>query len=69
MACPICKKELPAEAKHRPFCSSRCQLVDLGNWLGERYTVPSDEAPPDETGNPTTSAASSDEEKRSSSRH
>jgi endogenous inhibitor of DNA gyrase (YacG/DUF329 family) len=23
-----------------PFCSARCQMVDLSNWLGERYTVP-----------------------------
>jgi endogenous inhibitor of DNA gyrase (YacG/DUF329 family) len=23
-----------------PFCSHRCQLVDLGRWLGEEYRVP-----------------------------
>lgn len=45
MACPICKKELTAEAKNRPFCSRRCQLIDLGNWLGEKYAVPGEEAP------------------------
>lgn len=22
-----------------PFCSKRCQLVDLGRWLGEEYKV------------------------------
>ncbi len=40
--CPICKAALPenGSGRHRPFCSSRCQLVDLGNWLGERYAVP-----------------------------
>ena len=23
-----------------PFCSERCQLVDLGRWLSEEYRVP-----------------------------
>jgi endogenous inhibitor of DNA gyrase (YacG/DUF329 family) len=22
-----------------PFCSNRCQMVDLGKWLGEEYRV------------------------------
>jgi endogenous inhibitor of DNA gyrase (YacG/DUF329 family) len=22
-----------------PFCSERCKLIDLGRWLGERYSV------------------------------
>ncbi|MDR4493196.1 MAG: DNA gyrase inhibitor YacG [Nitrospirales bacterium] len=26
----------------RPFCSERCQLVDLSGWLGQRYRVPDD---------------------------
>ena len=25
-----------------PFCSERCKLVDLGNWLGEAYRVPAE---------------------------
>lgn len=24
---------------HYPFCSERCQTVDLGNWASERYVV------------------------------
>jgi len=36
--CPICAK--PRELKYRPFCSKRCQQVDLGRWLGEVYTIP-----------------------------
>ncbi len=24
----------------RPFCSERCQQVDLGNWLNESYGLP-----------------------------
>ena len=44
-ACPICGK--PAEPKHRPFCSRRCALIDLGRWLGEGYRIPTEDAPPD----------------------
>ena len=51
--CPICKKALPdpntatlspGELRLRPFCSLRCQKIDLGNWLGERYAVPGEAA-------------------------
>jgi endogenous inhibitor of DNA gyrase (YacG/DUF329 family) len=43
--CPICGK--PADAKHRPFCSKRCALIDLGRWLNADYRVPTNEAPTD----------------------
>jgi len=23
-----------------PFCSTRCQLIDLGRWLDEDYRIP-----------------------------
>ena len=23
-----------------PFCSERCKLLDLGNWVDEKYQVP-----------------------------
>ena len=23
-----------------PFCSTRCQMIDLGRWLGEEYRIP-----------------------------
>ena len=41
-ACPICKKPIrPREENPAvPFCSERCRLVDLGNWLGESYSIP-----------------------------
>src|SRR6267142_79158 len=45
MNCPICDK--PIEWKdnaHRPFCSERCQLVDLGRWVNEEYSVPGERA-------------------------
>ena len=37
--CPICHRErdIADDAPHRPFCSSRCKTIDLGNWLGEAY--------------------------------
>ena len=41
-ACPICKKVLEAEADEqpfRPFCSQRCKLADLHNWLGGAYRI------------------------------
>lgn len=42
--CPECgtKIEWTQEAIYRPFCSERCQLLDLGEWAdGNRY-IPSD---------------------------
>jgi endogenous inhibitor of DNA gyrase (YacG/DUF329 family) len=43
--CPICGK--PATPQHQPFCSARCADIDLGRWLKESYSVPSDEPPED----------------------
>jgi len=28
---------------HRPFCSERCKLIDLGNWASGHYAIPSSE--------------------------
>jgi endogenous inhibitor of DNA gyrase (YacG/DUF329 family) len=38
--CPICRRALPVErpATH-PFCSARCKMIDLGNWLDDRYVI------------------------------
>jgi len=41
-ACPICKvevAEMVARSKAWPFCSERCRLIDLGNWLGDKYAI------------------------------
>jgi endogenous inhibitor of DNA gyrase (YacG/DUF329 family) len=41
--CPICKQVIeaaPDDFGPRPFCSTRCKMVDLGNWLNETYRVP-----------------------------
>ncbi len=38
--CPICKRETQREGNpFRPFCSERCKLLDLDNWLGGRYRI------------------------------
>jgi endogenous inhibitor of DNA gyrase (YacG/DUF329 family) len=36
--CPQCGK--PAEPRFAPFCSVRCQQIDLGRWLKGDYVVP-----------------------------
>ncbi len=43
IVCPMCKKvleEVPADFEARPFCSMRCKLSDLANWLNESYRIP-----------------------------
>ena len=44
--CPICKKvfkvsseEPLKDAEFFPFCSERCRLIDLGQWLDSEYKV------------------------------
>jgi endogenous inhibitor of DNA gyrase (YacG/DUF329 family) len=36
--CPACGK--PAVARFAPFCSVRCQQIDLGRWLKGDYVIP-----------------------------
>jgi endogenous inhibitor of DNA gyrase (YacG/DUF329 family) len=43
--CPTCRSEALWEGNpHRPFCSERCRLIDLGAWTMERYRIPSDDS-------------------------
>ena len=55
--CPRCgvSREWTGNA-NRPFCSLTCRLVDLGDWLDERYRVAghelSIESEPPESGTP-----------------
>ncbi len=57
--CPHCGADVNFKtAVHKPFCSRRCKLADLGTWLREEYTVSSwlyteDEAAAPETGSLT----------------
>lgn len=49
--CAYCGKYfVKAESKTLPFCSKRCQHIDLGMWLNESYGVPyeGDESTPPE---------------------
>ena len=48
--CPICKNRIEASTESRvaPFCSERCKLIDLGNWLGEGYRIQDGGEPLDE---------------------
>ena len=41
--CPVCNKI--TDQKHRPLCSSRCKLVDLGNWIDGSYRLPTEDVP------------------------
>ena len=53
MRCPICKRETVFEGNpFRPFCSERCKLIDLNNWLAGRYRVSTPEATPEEVKEP-----------------
>jgi len=39
--CPTCRRPTSlVDNPHRPFCSERCKLRDLGNWASERYRIP-----------------------------
>ncbi|MDC3105991.1 DNA gyrase inhibitor YacG [Gammaproteobacteria bacterium] len=42
--CPTCNAPVPwvAEEKYRPFCSSRCQRIDFGDWATESFTISDD---------------------------
>jgi uncharacterized protein len=40
VVCPTCKKQGAWFArKYGPFCSHRCKLIDLGQWLGGRHVI------------------------------
>jgi uncharacterized protein len=43
--CPECGKatEYSPENEYRPFCSKRCKLIDLGEWIEGRYKINSEE--------------------------
>jgi endogenous inhibitor of DNA gyrase (YacG/DUF329 family) len=39
--CPSCRTVVRWENNpHRPFCSERCRLADLGGWMTEQYRIP-----------------------------
>ena len=40
--CPTCGKNVVwgEQSPYRPFCSKRCQLIDLGEWADEQKRIP-----------------------------
>jgi endogenous inhibitor of DNA gyrase (YacG/DUF329 family) len=58
VVCPNCGTQVPwkPESRWRPFCSERCRLIDLGEWIDERHRIsePADEgyAPQERDGEP-----------------
>ena len=40
--CPVCKRPVPwiPELEFKPFCSERCKLIDLGEWVMEENRIP-----------------------------
>jgi hypothetical protein len=48
--CPHCGKPVPwtDESKWKPFCSERCRLIDLGDWLSDKHAIPAEESLPDQ---------------------
>jgi len=41
VSCPHCNKDViwQPESSFRPFCSKRCQLIDLGEWAEESHKI------------------------------
>jgi endogenous inhibitor of DNA gyrase (YacG/DUF329 family) len=44
--CPVCRKVIDRALREQgrregfyPFCSQRCKLIDLGQWLDGRYRI------------------------------
>ena len=46
VACPQCSKQVvwSPESAYRPFCSKRCQLLDLGAWAEESHRISGESA-------------------------
>jgi len=58
--CPICRTEVSWEDNpHRPFCSERCRLIDLGAWSEGRYRIPGEKM-----GGPSDKSKEEDEEQK-----
>lgn len=43
VSCPTCQKsiEWTSDNEFRPFCSKKCQLIDLGDWATETHVISS----------------------------
>jgi endogenous inhibitor of DNA gyrase (YacG/DUF329 family) len=41
LRCPTCKTIVQAKDEFFPFCTERCQLIDLGKWASGAYKISS----------------------------
>ncbi len=46
VSCPTCERpvEWSEASPHRPFCSERCRLIDLGAWVDGTHRIPGEPA-------------------------
>lgn len=44
VSCPTCQAQViwNEQQKSKPFCSERCKLIDLGEWVAEEKRIPGD---------------------------
>jgi endogenous inhibitor of DNA gyrase (YacG/DUF329 family) len=41
VVCPTCRKKIEwSTSEYRPFCSEKCKLLDLGEWIEGNYSLP-----------------------------
>lgn len=43
--CPTCNCQViwGSQSPHRPFCSKRCKMIDLGEWADEKRSLPGED--------------------------
>jgi endogenous inhibitor of DNA gyrase (YacG/DUF329 family) len=48
--CPTCGKKIPwvEEQQFKPFCSERCKLIDLGEWIMGEKSIPGEPENPED---------------------
>lgn len=51
VACPNCGNKIVWSTANpwRPFCSQRCRMIDLGEWLSENVRIEGEDAFPDDS--------------------
>jgi len=47
--CPICKTSLKRDNEYFPFCSKRCQTIDLSHWADGSYHIAGEPVPDHES--------------------
>ncbi|MBT6277848.1 MAG: DNA gyrase inhibitor YacG [Chromatiales bacterium] len=52
--CPTCAEPVQwtKASTFRPFCSKRCRLLDLGEWLDDERKIPDSDTGLDDVGEP-----------------